>query len=193
MTRDASTSNPYILVFQLNAITLQLHCTLLQPLVRCEIRTHDLHTSRPTDEPLRIMGDVYGTLNGFTIDGQQIQAYAVVSDGRSYTSVAKIVPELGYDLQSLMPVSDIVGWMFAKPSIGVRNGFQMTGEYRYTYWIESFQVHMAAEPEAAEEGTGSGSSSPLQTLTSAALRFGRNSLELSSYLVKGFIILSGTT
>ena len=81
-----------------------------------------------TDEPLRIMGEVFGTLNGFTIDGQQLQAYAVVSDGRSYTSVAKVVPELGYDFQSLMPVSDIVGWMFAKPSVGVRNGFQMAGE-----------------------------------------------------------------
>ena len=97
---------------------------------RGRTRTHDLHSPTPChpDEPLRIMGDVYGTLNGFTIEGQQIQAYAVVSDGRSYTSVAKIVPELGYDLQSLMPVSDIVGWMFAKPAIGVRNGFQMTGE-----------------------------------------------------------------
>ncbi|XP_043227529.1 nidogen-like isoform X1 [Amphibalanus amphitrite] len=79
------------------------------------------------DEPLRIMGDVFGTLNGFTIDGQQLQAYAVVSDGRSYTSVAKVVAELGYDFQTLMPVSDIVGWMFAKPATGVRNGFQMTG------------------------------------------------------------------
>ena len=76
------------------------------------------------------MGDVYGTLNGFTIEGQQIQAYAVVSDGRSYTSVTKIVPELGYDLQSLMPISDIVSWMFAKAATGVRNGFQMTGECR---------------------------------------------------------------
>ncbi|XP_037086698.1 nidogen-like, partial [Pollicipes pollicipes] len=79
------------------------------------------------DEPLRIMGKLYGTLNGYEISDQELQSYAVVSDGRVYTSLAQIFPELGYDLQTLIPVSDVIGWMFAKPEVGVRNGFQMTG------------------------------------------------------------------
>lgn len=73
------------------------------------------------------MGPLYGTLNGYTIEEQELQGYAFVADGRAYTSLAKIIPDIGYDLQSLMPVGDALAWMFAKPADGAQNGFQLTG------------------------------------------------------------------
>lgn len=57
-----------------------------------------------------------------------LYTYVETKEGRVYTGVNNINPTLGTDLQTaLVPLSSIIGWLFAVPLSGAPNGFTLTG------------------------------------------------------------------
>ncbi|VVC93154.1 unnamed protein product [Leptidea sinapis] len=80
-----------------------------------------------SDVPLRVHGKLNGVINNENLDDVDVQAYVVVADGRSYTALTQIPLSLGNSLQLLSVFGSVVGWLFAKPSDNVKNGYQLTG------------------------------------------------------------------
>ena len=75
----------------------------------------------------RVNGRVNIDLNGRTFLMQDLHCFVVTEDGRTYTAISGIPPELGWDMQGVVPVGTIISWLFAKPSEGGQNGFSLTG------------------------------------------------------------------
>lgn len=84
-------------------------------------------TCLKNDVPLRVNGKVSGELNGVVLESMDLQAYVVMSDGRSYTALSKVSDQLGYDMQTLNIIGGVIGWLFAKPLGDAKNGYQLTG------------------------------------------------------------------
>lgn len=80
------------------------------------------------DIPIRVAGDVKGTIGGEKIHAQ-IQSYVVLLDGRSYTALTSVPESLGYQTQLLSVLGESIGWLFAKPVENGVNGYQLTGGY----------------------------------------------------------------
>ncbi|GAB0089199.1 Nidogen [Sergentomyia squamirostris] len=78
------------------------------------------------DAPLRVSGKITGTLDGRTVDSQ-LQSYVVISDGRTYTAISPLDPEIGFKVQILQIIGSGIAWLFAKPQGDVQNGYQITG------------------------------------------------------------------
>lgn len=79
----------------------------------------------------RVSGKLSGVVNDFPIGAEvDFHSYVVTGDGRSYTTLSRVFPiSLGSDLQGLLALGDIIGWMFALPQgSGAVNGFILTGE-----------------------------------------------------------------
>ncbi|XKL63994.1 hypothetical protein PGB90_006358 [Kerria lacca] len=76
--------------------------------------------------PLRASGKVNIDVNGIQINQQDLQAYIVVADGRSYIAISK-VPVIGISFQLLYPITTMLNWLFAIPTGTGLNGFQITG------------------------------------------------------------------
>lgn len=79
------------------------------------------------DVPLRANGKISGQVNGVRLDNLDLQAYIVMSDGRSYTAISKVPREIGYSIQTLQTLGGIMGFLFAKPIGDVKNGYHLTG------------------------------------------------------------------
>lgn len=77
--------------------------------------------------PLRASGLVSGSINGQPIEASQLQSYIVMDDGRSYTAISPIDDRVGSLMQLLPALGETIGWLFAKPGHGARNGFFITG------------------------------------------------------------------
>ncbi|XP_064478042.1 nidogen-1-like [Ornithodoros turicata] len=78
----------------------------------------------------RITGKLKGILNDVPLSKEvDVHSYVVPTDGRSYTSLSRVVPtSLGSDLQALLTLGGVVGWMFAVPKgHEAFNGFMLTG------------------------------------------------------------------
>lgn len=56
-----------------------------------------------------------------------LHSYSASEEGRSYTALSPVPNEVGSDLLSLLAIGDVVGWLFAKTTPGVPNGFMLTG------------------------------------------------------------------
>lgn len=76
------------------------------------------------DVPVRVSGKVSGTLNDISV-ASQLQSYVVMADGRSYTALSPLTPNIGYNMQLLQVLGGTIGWLFAKPSGDVKNGYQV--------------------------------------------------------------------
>lgn len=76
------------------------------------------------DVPVRVSGKVAGTLNDIPISSQ-LQSYVVMADGRSYTAVSPLTANIGNNMQLLQVLGGTIGWLFAKPSGDVKNGYQV--------------------------------------------------------------------
>ena len=64
---------------------------------------------------------------------QDLHSYVVTEDGRTYTALSKISPQVGTEMQSLTPVGTPIAWLFAQPLRGAQNGFTLTGgKFNYT-------------------------------------------------------------
>lgn len=77
------------------------------------------------DAPVRVSGKFVGKLNDISISSQ-LQSYVVMADGRSYTAVSPLTPNVGYNMQLLQVLGGTIGWLFAKPSGDVKNGYQVS-------------------------------------------------------------------
>ncbi|KAG4067397.1 hypothetical protein HA402_011951, partial [Bradysia odoriphaga] len=78
------------------------------------------------DVPVRVSGKVVGKLNDISISSQ-LQSYVVMADGRSYTALSPLTPNIGYNMQLLQVLGGTIGWLFAKLNGDVKNGYQITG------------------------------------------------------------------
>lgn len=76
--------------------------------------------------PIRVTGSITGHIGTSSIQAQ-LQAYVVMTDGRSYTAISALTPELGPKVQLLQVIGGVVGWLFAKPVAKTLNGYQITG------------------------------------------------------------------
>lgn len=73
-------------------------------------------------------GKVYGELNGYTIENLDMHVYIVTRDGRAYTAISRIVPQMEGNLRSLITVGGIMGWLFAQPQHpDTKNGYMLSG------------------------------------------------------------------
>ena len=88
------------------------------------------------DEVIAVNGNVTGTIDVRNDDGSQerltinnvdYHSYVITSQGRAYTAISGVSPELGRALQPFSPVGEIIGWLFAIPKSPAVNGFQYTG------------------------------------------------------------------
>lgn len=73
-------------------------------------------------------GKITGTLNGQELSQQDLQSYVVTSDGRTYTALSHVSPDIGYDMQALNILGGVIGWLFARPINKAVNGYELTGE-----------------------------------------------------------------
>lgn len=81
-----------------------------------------------SDEAQRVSGKVTGRVNGVAINGVDLHAYVVTTDGRTYTAVSRIPTTIGYSMQGLYVVGSVLGFMFALPQQPTaRNGFMIAG------------------------------------------------------------------
>ncbi|KAL3985317.1 G2F domain family protein [Acanthocheilonema viteae] len=79
-------------------------------------------------EPQRINGGFEGVINGKEMDRTELHTYVMVEEGRSYTALSRIPPELGRSLLLLNAIGSAMGWLFAKVlSPTSYNGFMITG------------------------------------------------------------------
>lgn len=86
------------------------------------------HSCIKSTVPIRVTGNIIGTINGQILDSRaKLQSYVITSDGRSYTAINPINPEFGYQLQLVLPIGGVIGWLFAKPWSNTQNGYQLTG------------------------------------------------------------------
>lgn len=67
-------------------------------------------------EPQRINGGFEGVINGKEMDRTELHTYVMVEEGRSYTALSQIPPELGRSLLLLNAIGSAMGWLFAKVS-----------------------------------------------------------------------------
>lgn len=67
-------------------------------------------------------------MNGVRLENFIFEGYVVVKDGRVYTAVDKLPPDLTPSLQLLKPLESLPGWLFAlTEDPNKKNGFQLTG------------------------------------------------------------------
>lgn len=75
---------------------------------------------------MTLPGSLNGELNGVRFNDHDLNFY-MPGDGRSYMAISQIPPSLGWHMQGLVPVSNMISWMFALPKEGAVNGFSLTG------------------------------------------------------------------
>lgn len=79
------------------------------------------------DIPQRLNGKVTGKVNDVSIEDSDLHSYVVTSEGRAYTAISRIGNALGFDMQILLPIGGIIGWLFAIQHSDAKNGYQLTG------------------------------------------------------------------
>lgn len=78
-----------------------------------------------------MIGKVNLSLNGVDLKNLNVQAFIVTGDGRTYTAITGVPPEIGYSMQLLVSIGSFVGFLFAKPIGDAPNGYQLTGHYYF--------------------------------------------------------------
>lgn len=79
------------------------------------------------DIPLRVSGLISGNIGGMDIRNVALQSYIVMAEGRTYTALSEVQPDIGSKLQLAQSIGSTLGWLFAKPIKNKKNGFQITG------------------------------------------------------------------
>ena len=81
--------------------------------------------------PQRVNGKVIGSLNGINMNSADLHTYVVTTDGRAYTAISRIDPNLGTSMLSLYTIGSVFGWLFgATPSPTGKNGYAITGDQK---------------------------------------------------------------
>lgn len=79
-----------------------------------------------SDAPIRVSGQISGTLGAERIS-TQVQAYVSLLDGQTYAAITPLEPAIGQKFQLLELLAGPIGWLFAVPTDGAANGYQLTG------------------------------------------------------------------
>lgn len=81
--------------------------------------------------PMRIVSSLSGSINGQQLSKNiKAQSYVSLEDGRCYTAINPVNEDAESLLRLALPISEAVGWVFAKPSENspsYGNGYQLTG------------------------------------------------------------------
>lgn len=86
-------------------------------------------------------GRVNGTINGVTIpDEVYLHTFIMGGGGRTFTAISPVPSSIAYSMQILLPIGELMGWMFAEPAAKGINGFMQTGE---NYLKVSFQMWLS--------------------------------------------------
>lgn len=62
-------------------------------------------------------------INGKEMDRTELHTYIMVEEGRSYTALSQIPPEIGRSLLLLNAIGSAMGWLFAKVYLTVVGKF----------------------------------------------------------------------
>ena len=81
------------------------------------------------DIPQRLNGEVSGNINGIRISSANLHSYVNANEGLAYTAISPLPDRISYSMQSLSPMGELIGWLFAVPSGKGINGFTQTGEF----------------------------------------------------------------
>lgn len=87
----------------------------------------ELHFTHFLDAAQRLNGKVNGRINDVQLDNIDLHAYISPGEGRTYTALSRLPAGLDQDAQSLLIISDVIGWQFADSKSGLPNGFTLTG------------------------------------------------------------------
>lgn len=82
------------------------------------------------DESIVIRGKVSGTLNGISLEDQEMNAYVhtLATDARNYVTLGRIPSEIGNRATLVLPFAIPVHWLFAGDLTNTAlNGFALTG------------------------------------------------------------------
>ncbi|RWS16291.1 Nidogen-1-like protein [Dinothrombium tinctorium] len=79
------------------------------------------------DKYQRMSGKIVGYLNKNQLENVDIHAYIDTKEGKTFTAISRIPPNIGPDAQGLFTIGTIIGWIFAKQNTGAKNGFSITG------------------------------------------------------------------
>lgn len=81
------------------------------------------------DAPIRVSGRIAGSLGTSETDkfATQLQAYVSLVDGQTFAAITPLEPSIGQRLQLLQVLAGPIGWLFALPTEGAPNGYQLTG------------------------------------------------------------------
>lgn len=75
-----------------------------------------------------MIGFLSGSVNGEEFQSLSMDTIAFSDDGRAYVSVRAFPPSEAHSATVLTPLTDVVGWMYAKPKpTGFYNGFNVVG------------------------------------------------------------------
>ncbi|XP_071784784.1 uncharacterized protein [Asterias amurensis] len=80
-----------------------------------------------SDANQRLNGLVSGRVNGVPFQNANLHSFIQISNGRTFTAISPLDPEISYSLQSITPVAEVMGWLFGLPSGKGLNGFTLTG------------------------------------------------------------------
>ena len=79
------------------------------------------------ETPQRLNGELNGNVNNVRISSAILHAYVNTQEGLTYTAISPLSDRISWSMQSLSPVSELIGWLFAVPSGKGVNGFTQTG------------------------------------------------------------------
>ncbi|KAK6999593.1 nidogen-2, partial [Biomphalaria glabrata] len=79
------------------------------------------------DDPARFNGIVTGTVNGIKLNASRLHSF-VTQEGRAYTAISGVSPDLGSAFGTLTSIGGIFAWLFAVPiNPKAMNGYTLTG------------------------------------------------------------------
>ncbi|XP_026133570.1 nidogen-1-like [Carassius auratus] len=89
----------------------------------------------PDGVPQRMNGKVRGRVfvgnSPVDFTSVDLHSYVVVNEGRAYVAMSAIPANVGFSLLPLWSIGGIIGWTFALPQPGFKNGFSIVGgEFR---------------------------------------------------------------
>lgn len=83
------------------------------------------------------------------MDRIEVHTYVMVEEGRSYTALSQVPPELGRSLLLLNAIGSAVGWLFAKVSLEKVQIFMVESQiFDVECWevISFFEIFIADDP-----------------------------------------------
>ena len=61
-----------------------------------------------------------------------LHTYVVTADGRAYTAISRVEPNLGTSMLSLYTIGSVFGWLFGPLTTSTgKNGYAVTGNVIY--------------------------------------------------------------